>query len=676
MMQAKNESRPFWLTVIVFTFVFSLYAALSTYARAGEAGIDLRRSIWGGMLLVYSVTVILCIWLFVRVARSGSLPFKFPVFFTQSRFETSFWRACGWIVFFLVLFLIPYLKFQFQIGQNIKRPLYAFDPGMLRALYFWVCWWLILLAMAALKVALKATWQAGFACATVLLGVTYEVLVRFNLVTTYPLSMGWSEGSRYYYASLFFSKLVYGETFPLSPLHPTRYFLQSIPFLIPSLGLPAHRFWQFLLWIVLTGGTAIALSRRATFPAEKAFRWLLAGWYFLYILRVGIYYHLEVMVLLPLLFVSAKHPWRSWIAVIVASLWAGISRVNWFPVPALIAVAIYLLEVPVSSVAPFTFKRLMKYLAQPILWLAAGLASALIAQAVYIPLSGNAGNADAFASSFSSALLWDRLWPNETYWLGVIPGILIVTGPLLAILVIAALRQGKDIHFLRWLGWFAMILVLFAGSLVVSTKIGGGGDLHNMDAYAALLGIVAVFFVGGRVQNEAGRPGEPVRPWAVFTYALVMPFLFLIPLLRPYPQYKEAAIQTAYQQLVETVNTLGKNGPVLFINERQLVTFGGVNVSLVPEYDVVTLMEMAMAGNQPYLDKFYSDLAQHRFAAIVATKQNKGIREEGSLVEENNTWNSRISPYILCYYGPMLRVDSEMTNVEIYVPEREPVNCP
>jgi hypothetical protein len=579
-------------------------------------------------------------------------------------------------VFVLILVLLPYLKFHFQIGQNVKKPIYAYDPGMLIFLYYWVCWWLILLAMTALKIALKSNWQAGFACATILLAVTYEVLIRFNLVTTYPLSMGWSEGSRYYYASLFFSRWIYGESVPLSTLHPTRYLLQSIPFLIPSFGLPAHRFWQFLLWIVLTAGTAIVLSRRATFPAEKAFRWLLAGWYFLYILRVGIYYHLEVMVILPLLLVSAKHPWRSLIAVILASLWAGISRVNWFPMPALIAIAIYLMEVPVSTVAPLTFRRLMKYLAQPVLWLVAGLGSALIAQAAYIPLSGNAGNADAFASSFSSTLLWDRLWPNETFGLGVIPGSLLVTGPLLAILIIAAIRLWKDIHFLRWLGWFGMILVLFAGSLVVSTKIGGGGDLHNMDAYATMLGIVAVFFVGGRIQKEAGNPGQPVRPWAVLTYALIMPLLFLIPILRPYLRYKEAAIQPAYHQLVEAVNELGKKGPVLFINERQMVTYGDVNVPLVPDYEVVTLMEMAMSGNQPYLDRFYSDLAHHRFAAIVATKQNKGIREEGSLAEENNTWNSRISPYILCYYGPMLRVDAELTNVEIYVPQTEQTNCP
>jgi hypothetical protein len=48
----------------------------------------------------------------------------------------------------------------------------------------------------------------------------------------------------------------------------------------------------------------------------------------------------------------------------------------------------------------------------------------------------------------------------------------------------------------------------------------------------------------------------------------------------------------------------------------------------------------------------------------------------GPLVEENNIWNSRISPYILCYYTPVERIDSEITNVEIYVPAPGPVNCP
>jgi len=359
------------------------------------------------MLVIYSSTALTFIWLFVRVLRLGDLRFNIPSYFARFQSDKMFWRVLGLIVFVLILFLIPYVKFSYQIGQNIKKPVY--DPIMLLILYYWMCWWAFLLAMTALKVAFKTTWQAGFASALVILGVVYEILSRLNAVTAYPLSMGWSEGSRYYYASLYFSKWIYGKSFALSTLHPTRYLLQSIPFLIPSLGLPFHRFWQFLLWIVLTAGAAITLSRRAISPTEKAVRWLVAGWYFLFLLRVGVYYHLEVMAIVPLLFVSTKHPWRSLLAVVAASLWAGVSRVNWFPVPAMIAVAIYLLETPVSAFTPLSFKRLMQYLAQPALWMIVGLASALIAQAAYIPLSGNANNVEAFASSFSSALLWDRL---------------------------------------------------------------------------------------------------------------------------------------------------------------------------------------------------------------------------------------------------------------------------
>jgi hypothetical protein len=85
---------------------------------------------------------------------------------------------------------------------------------------------------------------------------------------------------------------------------------------------------------------------------------------------------------------------------------------------------------------------------------------------------------------------------------------------------------------------------------------------------------------------------------------------------------------------------------------------------------------MAMSGNQPYLNKFYSDLADHRFAAIIATKQNTGIKQTGALIEENNVWNSRISPYILCYYQPATQIDVEITNIVVYVPAPTSSNCP
>jgi hypothetical protein len=678
MLRTTRASRSFWLTIIALTFVINVAAAWSSYSRWNELGVDLFRSVWGILAAVYLGLLVACVWLLILVLR-----FDPPRFDLSSRFkflesDSVQVRALGWMAFLAILILIPYIKFTFQIGRDAQNPLRV-DGALMSIIYYWMSWFALILAMIALKVALSTSWQVGFISALVLLGVTYEVLLRLNAVTTYPLSMGWSEGSRYYYASLYFSKWIYGEAVPLPTLHPSRYLLQSIPFLIPGLDVTVHRFWQFLLWIGLTAGATITLAKRA-FPAhEKAAKWLFAGWAFLFFLRLGIYYHLEVMVIVPLLFVTGKRPWQSLIAVILASLWAGISRVNWFPMPALIAIVIYLLETPLQSMGEdpksIPFKQIKDYLAQPALWLAAGVLSALAAQAAYIFLSGNARNADVFASSFVSDLLWYRLWPNANHFLGILPAILIVSSPLIIAIVIAA-QQWQALHTLRWSGLFLMIGFLLAGSLVVSVKIGGGGDLHNMDAYAILIGVVAAYFVGGRVQVEPGQLPLQVRSWPTFTLAALIPILFLVMWLSPYPKYDEIRNENAYQQLVQAVNEMGEKGPVLFINERQLVTFGDADVPLVADYEAVTLMEMAMSNNQAYLNRFYSDLRNHRFAAIVAAKQNEVIKDTGPLAEENNAWNSRVSPYILCYYHPILTIEPQGHRTEVYVPTIEATQCP
>jgi hypothetical protein len=299
----------------------------------------------------------------------------------------------------------------------------------------------------------------------------------------------------------------------------------------------------------------------------------------------------------------------------------------------------------------------------------------LLTQFAYVYLSGNSEKAGAFTSSFTSDLLWYRLWPNENFPMGVIPAILFVSGPLLAIVILAA-RQWKALHAIRWLGLIGMLVALFAGSAVVSTKIGGGGDLHNMDAYAVLISIVALYFFSGRVHVESGEMQMQIRPAPVWAVALITPILFLIPMLNPYPVYNEGRNQEAHQQLIDVVNKAGKTGPVLLINDRQLVALGDVNVPLVYDYEVVTLMEMAMSGNQTYLNKFYTDLANQRFAAIVATKQNLGIKQEGVFMEENNVWNTYVSPYILCYYESTTTVEADGTRLEVYTPRIQSGACP
>src|SRR4030042_3881399 len=90
----------------------------------------------------------------------------------------------------------------------------------------------------------RQSWGAALLLTTLGYGTAYKLASFIPDVSTYPFSLGWSEASRYYYASLWFSKQVYGLSVPPSVLHPSRYLLQSIPFLISGSSLWFSRFWQ------------------------------------------------------------------------------------------------------------------------------------------------------------------------------------------------------------------------------------------------------------------------------------------------------------------------------------------------------------------------------------------------------------------------------------------------
>ncbi|NJN79098.1 MAG: hypothetical protein HC797_00720 [Anaerolineales bacterium] len=219
--------------------------------------------------------------------------------------------------------------------------------------------------------------------------------------------------------------------------------------------------------------------------------------------------------------VSIPRPWRSLIFIILASLWAGISRVNWFPVPAMIAISIYILETPLND-------KGWKYWLTPFIWGISGIFSAFVAQFIYIQLSGNP-DVSAFGSSFTSDLIWSRLLPNETYPMGILPGITFVSLPLWLGLYQMIKGNLNQLHLLRFLALLGMLLVLFIGGAVVSTKIGGGGDLHNMDAYLVLLSILTMSFVAKQVspENEA-KPVWGNISWGVAFISLLIPIWFAL----------------------------------------------------------------------------------------------------------------------------------------------------
>lgn len=72
---------------------------------------------------------------------------------------------------------------------------------------------------------------------------------------------------------------------------------------------------------------------------------------------------------------------------------------------------------------------------------------------------------------------------------------------------------------------------------------------------------------------------------------------------------------------------------------------------MVPDYELLTLMEMAISNNQPYLQQFYHDLQTHRFGMILIEKQvPKVIEGDAYFSEENNAWVEKITLPLLQNY--------------------------
>ena len=113
-------------------------------------------------------------------------------------------------------------------------------------------------------------------------------------------------------------------------------------------------------------------------------------------------------------------------------------------------------------------------------------------------------------------------------------------------------------------------------------------------------------------------------------------------------------------------------GDVLFISQRHLLTFGEIpGVKLVPDYENVFLMEMVMSGNRDYLDRFYEDIRNHRYAMIITNPLSvKEKDRSSSFSEENNIWMERISLPVLTVYKP-IRVYHKI-GIQVLVPDSRP----
>jgi hypothetical protein len=606
---------------------------------------------WVILMMVFAANVALDLYIVLRCQRTR-IPGE----------DAGLRKSAGFlgVLAGLALIIVPVPLFLLARADFFGRGLEAFFR------LFWLFWWIGLIQAVGMKLATGLDWWRAFIAVLLLDGMAAQIRTLSVGVSNYPFSMGWSEASRYYYGSLVFSRSVYGHTLPLSVMHGSRYLLQSLPFLVNGMTIWGARLWQVMLWIGLTLGSAWSLVRRLGIRDWLTVG-LTIGWLFLYYFQGAVYYHLQVCVVMVMLGVAPNRPWRSLAVIAAASIWAGMSRVNWFPVPAMLAIALYCLEESLGDT-----RQLWKYARTPLVWGAGGVIAAMLGQAFYVAISGST-NLEVFASSFNSALLWYRWLPSPTNPIGIIPGVIVTSLPLAALIAWRWRAKHDRPHPLRLLALGTMLLVLLLGGLVVSTKIGGGGDLHNMDAYMVLLAIIGVYSLWGNVQAEhRPQPAAPVTPWAIMVLMVAVPVAFSLLRLGNAFSYDAVRAASDLSILRREVQDYSKSGEVLFMYERHLLTFGMIpGVHMVPEYEVVTLMEMAISENRAYLGQLYEDLAAHRFSAIVAHPQNLGV-ETADFIEENNAWTRLIAQPLLCQYKPALTLD--YSNIQILVPRARP--CP
>jgi hypothetical protein len=221
------------------------------------------------------------------------------------------------------------------------------------------------------------------------------------------------------------------------------------------------------------------------------------------------------------------------------------------------------------------------------------------------------------------------------------------------LIVLWARNDASRLHSIRWLAVVGALAVLLAGGLVVSAKIGGGANLHNLDAYLMLLLVVAAYAVCGPVAHENPSPPRAAGfPRWAFAVAVFVPIAFALSAGSPWPERDAAKAREAASRIAELATRTAETGQaVLFISERHLIAFEGLGVPLEPDYEKVYLMEMAMAGNPEYLGRFYADLEAHRFGLIVTEALRTRLQgSEYTFGEEHDVWAERVARPILKTY--------------------------
>ena len=635
-----------------------------------------------------SISLLHSNWTYFWAIPFGAILFLFALSWTRpgERWFNSFLKAtdrpvgfpgvlCGiaFVASLPVLSVLVFYPDYASLTQRVSMPLAVAVRNLSTAIRFisvrvLLFWGFVLFGMICSKAAWrKLSWLSAFILSILANAAVYCLVVDFSEVNNYPFSLGWSEVSRYYGASLFFAEQLYSRQFPLPALHPTWHLLLTVPYIFGNLPVWVHRLWQACLQLALTLATGIVFTRRLGLRSRVVF-WGVVLWAFLFLRQGLIMFSLLPAAIIVLGWVKPHKFWRTTLLVLLASVWAGLSRINWFPVPGMLAGVLYLFEIPCRDSRSWA-----RYLWKPAAWLLGGTILAFGVNSFYNVLSGNSVKGGLFASSLTSDLLWYRFLPNATYPLGILLATILASAPLVLIILLALRRYRQMFHPLRLAGIFTATAILLAGGLMVSIKIGGGSNLHNLDAYFLMLMLGGGYFYFHRWTPESPMDLPASNNFPALVLVIVLPIWFILQTGGALFTWDHVMVNEVENTIrARTEQTAQEGGEVLFISQRQLLALKMVDVPLIPTYEQDYLMEMVMSHNQAYLDRFQSDLRQQRFAMIVVEPQYDHLyKRDRSFAEENNLWVLDVSQPLLCYYKMAYPPETDL-DVALYLPRSQP----
>jgi hypothetical protein len=553
--------------------------------------------------------------------------------------------------------------------------------------------------------------------ALLLTSSVFSMALAFINVSDYPFSIGWSEGNRMWDYSLIFGRYLYDYPLDKDVFATTdagRQLVGGLPFIIPGVTIVMERFWTALTTVLPYLLLGFAAFR---FTAKDKKLWFLLGFWTFIFLKQGPIHPPLVLCAFVVALLWRRPLWISIPLIIVTSYLAEESRYTWMFAPGL---WLAMLEFSGAKLqdghlrASTWWRTIILGLSGAIggfygpalwQWLQATWESVVnraTAPEVFIPTPPSVAPSVSVASVASSVsahpLLWYRLFPNATYGIGIILALLIAVAP--TVLLLIYLSTTKKWVLSAWQK-LALALPLFAFlivGLIVSTKIGGGGDLHNVDMF-----LIGIFFAAVIAWENGGRQWlrkietSPIWVKGVLVLLLTVPGIQPLSALRSYRFAEDISwlvtltdvtdgkflemfppqdeVDDILQTIRHEVSARKSQGEILFMDQRQLLTFGYVDdVPLVPEYEKKVLMNAAMGADANYFQMLYTDLASKRFSLIITEPLRAPVKDSSyQFGEENNAWVQWVVTPVLCYYDEIETYRS--AQIQLLIPKQGDIDC-